>query len=29
MSKPKTPRRIEHDHETQVLEDIDPIMPNN
>lgn len=29
MSKPKTPPCIGHDHETEVLEDIDPIMPNN
>ena len=29
MSKPKIPPCIGHDHETEVLEDIDPIVPNN
>jgi hypothetical protein len=29
MNKPKIPPCIGHDQETEVLEDIDPIVPNN
>ena len=29
MNKPKTPPCIGHDHETEVLEDIPAILPNN
>jgi hypothetical protein len=29
MNKPKTPPCIGHDQETETLEDIDPIKPNN
>jgi hypothetical protein len=29
MNKPKTPPCIGHDHETEVLEDIPAIIPNN
>lgn len=29
MNKPKTPPCIGHDHETEVLEDIPTIIPNN
>jgi len=29
LDKPKTPPCIGHDQETETLEDIDPIVPNN